>query len=158
MLTKDYPPSFESDFLKSLETVVRVLPVHAASLQTKLELDCLTFRISPTNQESAIIEGQASYQGGIAFRVGRGTTVELSTSSGERFFQICEAVFGSHFTELLIYSSTGRVLYSRIQLEIKGRRVRLGGHQLFWWLSPRRCKQQFFYQPYRNNLSPVADP
>ena len=148
MLTTDYPPSFEMNFLARLETVVQVLPAHTASLQTKLELDCITFRISPSNQESATIEGRASSQGGIAFRVGRGTTLELSRSNEDRFFQICEAVFGSHFTELVIYGSTGRVLYSRIQLEVEGHRVRLGGHQFFWWLFPKRRKEQFAYQPY----------
>src|SRR5260370_15581179 len=147
-LTKDYPPGFERNFLVRLETVVQVLPPHTATLQTKSEIDCLTFRISPTIQESATIEGQASTQGGIAFRVGRATSVELSMSNEDRFFQICEAVFSSHFTEFVIYSSTGRVLYSRIQLVIKGRKVRLGGHQLFGWLFPNRRKEQFPYKPY----------
>lgn len=148
MLTNDSPPSFERKFLVRLEALVQVLPPHIATLQAKPEIDCLSFRISPTNQESATIEGQASTQGGIALRVGRATTLELSRSNEDLCFQICEAVFTSHFTESVIYSSTGRVLYSRIQLVTKGHKVRLGGHQLFWWLFPNRRKEQFPYKPY----------
>jgi hypothetical protein len=148
MLTKDYPSSFERNFLLSLETIARALPPHAATLQTESAADYVTFRISPANDQSAILVGEASTQGGIAFRVGRATTVELSKSNEDRFFQICEAVFSSHFTEFVTYSATGRVLCSRIQLKIKGRKVRLGGHQLFWWLFPNRRKEQFPYKPY----------
>jgi hypothetical protein len=148
MLTKDYPPGFEKNFLVRLETVVQALPPHTATLQTTPEIDCLTFRISPTNQESASIEGQASTQGGIAFRVGRATTVELSGFNEDRFVQICEAIFSSHFTEFVIYGSTGRILHSRIELEVKGHKVRLGGHQLFWWLFPNRRNEHFPYKPY----------
>lgn len=148
ILTKDYPAGFERNFLLRLQTVARALPPHAATLQTESEADYITFRISPTNEESAPLEGQASTQGGIAFRIGRATTVELSNSREDLFFQICEAVFSSHFTEYVIYGSTERILYSRIRLEIKGRKVRLGGHQLFWWLFRNRRREQFHYKPY----------
>ncbi len=148
MLTTDYPPSFERNFLVRLETLIQVLPPASADLQTRPETDYVAFRILPTNQNSAAIEGQASTQGGIAFKVGRATTVELSRPSEDHFFQICEAIFRSHFTEFIIYSSKGRVLYSRIALEINGRKIRLGGHQLFWWLFPNRRNEQFHYQPY----------
>jgi hypothetical protein len=148
MLTKDYPPGFERNFLVRLETVVQALPPHTATLQTKAEIDAVTFEISPSNQEAATIKGQASTQGGIDFRIGRATTVELSVFNENRFVQICEAVFSSHFTEFVVYSSTGRILHSRIELEVNGHRVRLGGHQLFWWLFPNRRKEQFPYKPY----------
>ena len=131
-----------------LETVVQALPPDSATLQTGPEIDCVAFKIFPTNQNSAAIEGQASTQGGIAFKVGRATTVELSISQVDRFFRICEAIFASHMTEFLIYGSRGRVLYSRVWLEIKGRKARLGGHQLFWWLFPNRHKESFYYEPY----------
>jgi len=97
---------------------------------------------------AAGIKGQASTQGGIAFKVGRSTTVELSSPNQDRFFEICEAILTSHFTEFVTYGSNGRVLRSRIPLEIKGRKVRLGGHQLFWWLFPNKRKEQFPYKPY----------
>jgi hypothetical protein len=61
--------------------------------------DVVTFKISPSNQHAAIIQGEASSQGGISFRVGKGTVVEAFTSRNNSFFQLCEAVFGSHFTE-----------------------------------------------------------
>jgi len=148
MLTVDYPPGFETHFLMRLEAVVRALPAGTAALQTKHEIDYLTFIISPCDDEAAPIRGQASTQGGIAFKVGRETTMELSKSNEDRFFQICEALFSSQCTEFVIYSSKGRVLYSRIQLRIKGRKVRLGGRRLFWWFFPNRRKEQFSYKPY----------
>ena len=104
--------------------------------------------ISPADQESATIEGQASTQGGITIKIGRATTMELSRFNEDRFVQICEAVSSSHFTEFAIYSTTGRPLYSRIELDSKGRKVRLGGHQLFWWLYPNKRKERFHYKPY----------
>jgi len=148
MLTTSYPPTFEERFSVRLVEVMQALPPGTAALETEFGYDWVNFGIIPKNQWSAAIQGHASTQGGIAFKVGRATTVELSLPEVDRFFQICQAVFGSHFTELVIYDSTGRVLYSRIQLEIEGHRVRLGGHRLFWWLFPKRRREQFLYKPY----------
>jgi hypothetical protein len=148
MLTRAYPPSFEIGFLARVKTLVDALPAETATLKTKSEIGCVYFSISPTNQQSAGIEGEASIQGGINFKVGRATITELSPSNEDRFFQICEVVFGSHFTESVTYSSSGRVLYSRIHLAVDGSTVRLGGHQLFWWLYPNRRKERFYYKPY----------
>lgn len=151
-LMTTYPQSFERNFLVRLETVINALPPDTSILRTGPEVDSVAFRIFPTNQNSAPIVGQASTQGGIAFKVGRATTVELSRPNEDRFFQICEAVFTSHFTESVIYGSAGRVLYSRIRLEVKGHRIRLGGHQLFWWLFPNRREHQFRYEPYYREI------
>jgi len=148
MLTTSYPPTFEDRFSVRVVELMQTLPPDTGALETESGYDWVKFGIFPKNQSSAAIQGHASSQGGIAFKVGRATTVELSLPKVDRFFQICEAVFGSHFTEFVVYSSTGRVLYSRIQLEIKGHKVRLGGHQLFWWLFPNKRKEQFLYKPY----------
>jgi hypothetical protein len=148
MLTKDNSASFERDFSACLDTMVRALPPHTATLRTKPEIDAVSFAIAPASQESATIEGHASTQGGINFKIGRATTVELSRSNLIRFVQICKSVFSSHFTEFVIYGSTGRTLYSRIELEIEGHKVCLGGHQLFWWLFTNRRKERYCYRPY----------
>jgi hypothetical protein len=147
-LTADYPAGFERSFLERLEGVVQALPGNAATLQTESSADYVIFKIFPTNRNSAPIEGEASTQGGIALKIGRATRVELSTNAEDRFFLICRAVFTSHFTESLISTSKGRTLYSRIVLSIDGRQIRLGGHQLFWWLFPNKRKELFSYAPY----------
>src|SRR5438270_5979526 len=92
MVTRDYPPSFERNFLLCLETIIHALPPNTATLQTKDKIDDVTFKISPANQGAATIEGHASTQGGIVFKIGRVTTVELSRFKENRFVQICEAV------------------------------------------------------------------
>ena len=148
MRPRDSLPSFTSAFLGRLRDLVRTLPGNAAIVEIGGDRDVLTFTISPANQHSASIEGEASTQGGVVFRVGRATTTELSILREHLFFRACEAVFRSHFTESVTYSSTGRVLYSRIELQNNGKRIRLGGHQLFWWLFPNRRNEQFAYEPY----------
>lgn len=152
MQSEDSPPLFTSAFLEHLQALVRSLPDNAATLVVGGDSDVLTFTISPANQQSATIKGEASAQGGINFRVGRATIVEASTSREQWFLRLCEAVFHSHFTESVTYSSTGRVLYSRIQLQSNGKKIRLGGHQGFWWLFPNRRNEQFAYEPYCADL------
>ena len=148
MRLKDHLPSFASAFSERLRALVRSLPADTATLELGGDNDVVTFTISPSNQRAATIKGEASPQGGINFRVGRGTFVEASTSKEQWFLLLCAAVFASRFTESLSYSSTGRVLYSRIELEKDGQKIRLGGHQLFWWLFPNRRNEQVAYEPY----------
>jgi hypothetical protein len=143
-----YAPGFEGNFSLRLQKLVCALPPDAARLQMNSQADFVAFEILPTNQKSARIEGEASTQGGITFTVGRATGVELSTSQQDRFFQVCEAIFTSRFSESLVYSSKGHVLYSQIRLEIKGRNVRLGGQRLLWRLFPNKRNELFQYQPY----------
>ncbi len=148
MRPKDHLPSFSGAFSGRLRALVCTLPANSATLEIGGDSDIVTFTISPSNHHAAIIKGEASSQGGINFRVGRATIVEASTSREQWFFQLCEMVFGSHFSESVSYSSTGRILYSRIELEKNGQKIRLGGHQLFWWLFPNRRNEQFAYEPY----------
>ena len=148
MQTKDHLPSFTNAFSERLRAIVGTLPANTATLEIGGDSDIVTFTISPSNRHAAIIKGEASSQGGINFSVGRATIVEASTSRDQWFFQICNAVFGSHFTESVSYSSTGRVLYSRILLERNGQKIRLGSHQLFWWLFPNKRNEDFAYEPY----------
>ncbi len=147
MQPKDLP-SFTSVFSERLRAIVGTLPANTATLELDGDRDVVTFTISPSNHHAAIIKGEASSQGGINFRVGRATIGEASTSREQWFFQFCEAVFRSHFTESVTYSTTGRVLYSRIQLENNGQKIRLGGRQLFWWLFPNKRNEEFAYEPY----------
>ena len=142
------PPRFERSFSVRLEKFIRAVPSEVVTLQMNSQTDFIAFEILPTNQKSAAIEGEASTQGGITFTVGRATSVELSVGGEDRFFQICEAIFTSRFSESVVYSSKRRVLCAQIQLEIGGRNVRLGGHQLFWWLFPNKRKELLQYQPY----------
>jgi hypothetical protein len=145
---KEDMASFTTAFSEHLRALVGTLPASTATLEIGGDSDVVTFAISPRNQYAAIIKGEASSQGGINFRVGRATTAEVSSSREQWFFQVCEAVFRSHFTESVSYSSTGRILYSRIELEKNGQKLRLGGHQLFWWLFRNRRNEQFSYEPY----------
>ena len=147
MQLKDMP-SFTSAFSERLRAIVGTLPANTATLEIDADSDIVTFTISPSNHHAAIIKGEASSQGGINFRVGRATIVEASTSREQWFFQFCEAVFRSRFTESVTYSSTGRVLCSRIQLENNGQKLRLGGHQIFWRLFPNKRNEEFDYEPY----------
>jgi len=140
--------SFEKSFSLRLEKLIHALPPDAVSLQINSQADFIAFRILPTNQESARIVGEASTQGGITFTVGRATSVELGASQEKRFFQLCEAIFTSKFSESLVYSSEGRLLFSKIRLKIKDRHVRLGGNQLLWRLFPKKRCEVFQYQPY----------
>jgi hypothetical protein len=141
-------PSFTSAFSERLRAIVGTLPANTAILEIGCDSDIVTFTISPSNHHSAVIKGEAACQGGINFRVGRATIVEASTSREQWFFQLCEAVFRSHFSESVSYSSTGRVLCSSIQLERNGQKIRLGGRQLFWWLFPNKRNEEFAYEPY----------
>lgn len=153
MRSQDDLLSFTRAFSERLRAIVDTLPANTATLEIGGDNDVVTFTISPRNQHAAIIQGEASSQGGINFRVGKGTIVEASTSREQWFFQLCETIFGSHFTESVSYSSTGRILYSRIDLERDGQKIRLGGHQLFWWLFPNRRNETFAYEPYVRGLT-----
>jgi hypothetical protein len=66
----------------------------------------------------------------------------------ERFLGICHAVFGTSFLETLVYSRRGRVIRSQIVFGAGGRRIRIGGRQVFWWLFPGRVTKRFSYEPY----------
>jgi hypothetical protein len=148
MRQKEHTLSFTRSFSERLRAVFGTLPADTATLEIGGDRDVVTFTISPSNHRAAIIKGESSSHSGINFRVGRATIVEASISKEQWFFQLCEAIFGSHFTESVSYSSTGRVLYSRIELEKNGQKIRLGGHQLFWWLFPNRRNEHFAYEPY----------
>ena len=154
-LTGEYAPTFETKFLKRLKHVIGSLPTGAATLQiggpsSLPETVYPSFLISPANQNSAPIKGSAAPQQGIIFTIGRATVVELGEDQrGEdRFFQICQGVFTSHFRERLIYISSGRVIHSRIVLPGDGRGLRLRQQQILWWLFPNKTEKLFSYQPY----------
>jgi hypothetical protein len=154
-------PSVEARVLERLAVVVGNLPQGTAELyvgkNSSLQKNLFPyFRISPQNSKSAAIEGYVYNQQGIDFKIGHGTGGEIYVSSkrqpnptGEdRFFRICHAVFTTHFSEELIYSSSGRVIWSRIMLEVERDKMRVGGHQVFWWLFPNRTVKHFSYEPY----------
>jgi hypothetical protein len=140
--------SLELDFLERLRFVVRSVPKGSLTLHTDPKADYVGFKIVPSNPKSAGVAGEASTQGGIAFNVGAATTVELSKAKLDFFFEICVALFTRGAHEQTIYAPTGRVLYSVMLVEIGARKVRLGGHQLFWWLFPRRVTKSVVYDPY----------
>jgi hypothetical protein len=114
------------------------------------------FRITPTNPKSATIRGYVIGGQGLDFTIGQATGGEIfapdstarSRANEDQFFQICQVVFTSSLTEYVTYSSRGRVIRSKIVLQLGSRSVRLGGHQLFWWAVLNRSKKNFHYEPY----------
>lgn len=155
---------FETKFLERLKTVVAALPAgRTAELSVSNERagtrsSLPHFRIKPSNQRSARIEGFFIEGEGINFTMGEGTWRELYVTSEtgvrqekqiDRFFEICQTIFSSKSTEVLTYSSSARLIRSRLTAKVNGRDVLLGGgQQFFWWLFPGRVTKRFSYEPY----------
>ena len=153
---------FEHEFLERLRgDLVRALPEgtadfyvgHPASHPNSLPY----FRITPTNPRAAKIQGFVCEGQGIDFTIGEATGGEVFVSRKrnaedrigvEKFFQICRAVFTSHFSETIVLNPRGRRLWSKIVLTVDGRKVRLQGGSIFWFLFPRRAKRVICYEPY----------
>lgn len=153
---------FEAEFMEKLRELVGTLPKGTAELyigHVPAHPKSLPFfRITPTNHQAAIIQGGVCDGQGIDFKIGQATGGEIFVSPKrtdrdnarvERFFQICRSVFSSNFCEVLILNSSGSKVWSRITLKVDGRRVRLGGGWIFWWLVPRKTKRVVCYEPYR---------
>ena len=159
MVDLSNPIAFETRILDRLKSAVDVLPKGTAVFSTQKDARTLYphFRISPANPQSATIHGYVIAGQGIDYTIGRGTGGEIFIKNGlnqkaraeeEEFFQICEAVFRTRFTETLTYNSTGKLIRSAIVLMIRDREVRLGGHRIFWWVSPHKTEKRFSYEPY----------
>jgi hypothetical protein len=139
---------FETRFIGHLQSFVSAAPPNVLTLQTDAQSDYVIFKMIPSNPKSAAIQGEASTQGGITFTVGRASKGELSTVRDEFFFEMCEAVFTSHLTEYVVQSTSGRILATRIILIVNGKKLRLGGSQMLWWLLfPKRQTKVFEYEP-----------
>jgi len=152
---------FEARALARLKATVEALPPGTATLYVGADPESAVkslfpyFRITPTNPRAAPIRGFLASGQGFDFTVGRGTFSELSvreqaeaSSNEQRFFQICHAVFKSHFSERLVYDSRGRIIYSRIVLALDGRKVTLGGNRIFWWVCLQKKQGLWLYEPY----------
>jgi hypothetical protein len=154
---------FESRALRRLEATLNALPKGKATLYWGADPTSPAkalfpyFRITPANANSGSIRGFLVEGQGFDYTIGQATGGEIFVgptdspqmrANEDRFFEICQAVFKSQFTELLTYNSRGRVIRSRISLRLGGRTVRLGGQQLFWWLVPGRVTKVFSYEPY----------
>lgn len=156
-------PGIERRILGRLSTMIERLPPGAAKLMTG-ENPTLEpkknlfpyFRVAPANPRSASIEGYIYEGQGIDFKIGEAIVGEIYVSPKEKtdsieedkFFRICHATFTTHFSEELIYSPSNRVIWSRMVLDAGGRKVRLSGHQIFWWLVPGRTTKNIRYEPY----------
>jgi hypothetical protein len=153
---------FEERVTARLKALVTVLPDGAATFYAGANPNALAkslfpyFCITPSNPKSATIRGYVIERQGIDFTIGQATGGEIFVANGsararaheDRFYQICQAVFTSSFTEYLTYSKRGRVIRSRIVLQLDSRSVQLGGHQLFWWAVLNRTEKCFHYEPY----------
>ena len=114
------------------------------------------FRITPNNPRSATVRGYLLEGQGFDFTIGQATGGEIfvpndsarARAREERFFQVCEAVFASSFTEYLTCSRRGRVIRSRIVLKLESGSIHLGGHQLFWWAALGKTNKCLHYEPY----------
>jgi hypothetical protein len=111
------------------------------------------FRIVPSKRGSAPIQGFFAQGEGINFTVGEATSREIFVNSKleekaeDEFSRICRSVFETRFSEKLIYSSQGKLLWSRIVLKVNGDEITLGGQKAFWWLYPK-TRRQLHYEPY----------
>jgi hypothetical protein len=153
---------FEERVTARLNAMVAALPPGTATLYVGSDPNCVAkalfpyFRITPGNLKSATITGYLVEGQGIDFTIGQATGGEIFVSNDnarggaeeDRFFRICQAVFTSSFTERLTYSKRGRVICSRIVLQLGSQSVRLGGHRFFWWAVPNRTEKLFHYEPY----------
>jgi hypothetical protein len=154
------PAGLEIRILDRLREIVAALPEKSADLyidedrDPKARVPGWHFRVTPAKQHSACIQGLVDSSFGIYFTIGEATAGEVFLASRnsaveeERFFNICHAVFTTHFSEDVTYSLANRVLRSRIMLRVGERTVRIGGHQIFWWFYPRRTTKHFSYEPY----------
>ena len=154
--------TFEERATARLNAMVGALPNGIATVHIGCDPDSVAkalfpyFRITPSNPKSATIRGYLIERQGIDFTIGEATGGEMfvpndsprARANEERFFQICQAVFMSSFTEDLTYSRRGRVIRSKIVLQLDSRSLRLGGHQLFWWAALNRTEKRFYYEPY----------
>ena len=149
--------------LDRLKATVAALPEKSVELQVSEDRDpraCFPgwrFRITPTKPDSASLQGLVDSVFGVWFIIGQATRGEvfLAGRNGKQnkikedaFFDICHAVFTTHFSEEVTYSSSNWVLRSRVTLRAGERMVRIGGHQILWWLYPRRTTKHFSYEPY----------
>ena len=152
---------FEERALARLNAMVAALPSGTATLYAGADPNFPKalfpyFRITPSNPKSATIRGHLIEGQGIDFAIGQATGGEIfvpndsarGKAEEDRFFQICQAVFASSFTECLTYSKLGKVIRSKIVLRLDSRSVQLGGHQLFWWAVLNRTEKYFHYEPY----------
>jgi hypothetical protein len=152
---------FEERTAARLKTMVGALPSGAASLHVGTDPSFPRalfpyFRITPTNPKSATISGHLIEGQGVDYLIGQTTSGEIfvpndsarARAEEERFFRICEAVFTSSFTEYLTYSKLGRVIRTKIVLQVDSRAIRLGGHKLFWWAALNRTEKRIGYEPY----------
>jgi hypothetical protein len=149
--------------LDRLKAAIATLPEKSAELHVSEDRDpraCFPgwrFRITPTKPGSASVQGFVDSVFGVWFTIGQATRGEafLAGRNGKQnqieedaFFDICHAVFTTHFSEEVTYSSSNQVLRSRITLRVGERTVCIGGHQVFWWLYPTRTTKRFSYEPY----------
>jgi hypothetical protein len=155
------PSGFEERAAARLNEIVAALPSATATLYVGTDPNFPKalfpyFRITPSNPRSATIRGHLIGGQGFDYVIGQATGGEIfvpndsarARADEDRFFQICQAVFTSSFTECLTYSKPGRVIRSKIVLRLDSRSVQLGGHQLFWWAVPNRTEKSFHYEPY----------
>lgn len=152
-------PGFETRFRERLEGVIGRLPTGVAELHLEKK-PCGSpsplpyFRIVPSKQGSAPIQGFFAQGEGINFTVGEATSREIFVNSKleeqaeDVFFRICRGVFETRFSEKLIYSSQGKLVRSRIVLKVDGNEITLGGQKAFWWLYPKKTRRQLDYEPY----------
>jgi hypothetical protein len=162
MVKETVSSTFEERATVGLNAMVAALPRGTADLYIGSEPDCVAkalfpyFCITPSNPRSATIRGHLIEGQGFDYVIGQATGGEIFVPNDsakaavheDRFFQICQAVFTSSFTECVTYSRRGRVIRSKIVLQIASHIVQLGGHQLFWWAVLNRTEKCFHYEPY----------
>jgi hypothetical protein len=148
-----HPVGFEVHMIECLRAEIAALPERSAELYVGSDprypkSPFPFFRITPRNSQSAPIQGMIADYQGIDFTVGRGTGGEIPIGRADHFLRICRAVFTTRFSEVVVYSRRGRVIWSRVILKIDGHKVGIGGGQIFWWLFPKRVTKVFSYEPY----------
>ncbi|MGC1910245.1 MAG: hypothetical protein WA660_00285, partial [Candidatus Acidiferrales bacterium] len=66
----------------------------------------------------------------------------------EEFLRICEIVFTTSCSETVTFDRMGKPVFSRMTLNVDGRKVRLVNLRLFAWFLPGKRTEIFRYEPY----------
>jgi hypothetical protein len=153
---------FEATVIKLLGDRLAKMPAGTAVLNIgKHPLDPDSpfpyFEVAPKNPRAASIRGSISNGEGIFITVGQASSRELWIRGGnifrglpceDEFLIICEALFTTHSSEDVSYDSRGRVLRSRLVLDIRGKKVAFSSNRRLSRLLRKSTKKHFSYEPY----------
>lgn len=161
-LTSRPVTGFETEVLERLSARIDRMPPGTALLKVgRHPLDVNSpfpyFEVTPRNPNSAPLRGSVSNSEGINITIGRAASRELWISGGDilkgtsceqELLMICDAVFVSHFSEEDVCDADGRVLRSKLVVNVGTTPVQFGRRLLVRWPFTRTHRRVFSYEPY----------